>query len=618
MQRNSRRTHKKQAGGALLAVLGTLTILTVVGTAFINAATGAMRSTTRSTYTVQSFHLCEAGIQEVLLSLWQPFKETQTFTDMDGRCAGAATSNPAASVNDSIPGVGMFSVGVISYTNVDSYTRQVIVRCVGWIDKNGNGVLDKSEPRRIVDVNATFKLTRSQVFDYTYFVNNYGWMDGFGPNDLVVNGDMRANGNFAFTNGSPTVNGSVYASNNDKLIPAAAGLISGTPVKWDDNTYNTQAGSQSRWRQGYSVGVHGAKTSSTYTQWAPFIFDSVGSVLNQQLDGSTLSDSGGSKAWTNDGTTTPTSTLLDSSSTQEVIMPDLSNITYYQTQSQTYSDTKATYGDGTANPFYNQGAYLNVWNPALNGGHGAYQTVTTKGVITGSASAVGTQAHPIQIHGPVTVTQDFVVKGYVSGQGTVYTGRNIHVVGSIFYSNAPDFRGGNMQSIDNSNEKKDALGLAARASIIMGDTAGFSNPYPLYYMQPPFTHDRYDDNGNLVPAYNATQTDSTGFMKYQSVMGDTYIHSLAEPINQIDAIMYTNFVGGGDIGTGGAGITLNGTIISKDEAMVTWSLPMRENYDNRIKERTLNNKPLIDLQLPRSPVMLTSTWQDQGFSMEGH
>ena len=85
-------------------------------------------------------------------------------------------------------------------------------------------------------------------------------------------------------------------------------------------------------------------------------------------------------------------------------------------------------------------------------------------------------------------------------------------------------------------------------------------------------------------------------------------------MNQIDAILYTNFVGGGDIGTGGVGLAFNGTIISKDEAMVVWSLPMTMNYDGRIKERALTNTPLIDLQLPRSPALLQSTWQDRGFS----
>ena len=99
-------------------------------------------------------------------------------------------------------------------------------------------------------------------------------------------------------------------------------------------------------------------------------------------------------------------------------------------------------------------------------------------------------------------------------------------------------------------------------------------------------------------------------MKYQSVLGDSFIHSVAEGINQIDAVLYTNFVGGGDLGTSGGGVTFNGSIISKDEAMVLWSLPFNMNDDNRIKERSLTSQPLIDINLPRTPSVKQLTWQE--------
>jgi hypothetical protein len=95
------------------------------------------------------------------------------------------------------------------------------------------------------------------------------------------------------------------------------------------------------------------------------------------------------------------------------------------------------------------------------------------------------------------------------------------------------------------------------------------------------------------------------------------MHALSEQINQYDAVLYTNFVGGGNVGTGGQGMTFNGSIISKNEAIVVWSLPMRENYDSRIHERTLTQTPLIDVQLPRSPSVTSAAWQDRGFSWGG-
>lgn len=591
-------------------------LISVGAVTYVNRATQTIRESRRQALEVQTTHLCEAGTQAILRSLWRPFKINQTFTDLENRCTGATQSNPMAPINLSMEGVGNYSSGVISETQPsgDPYTRIIIVRSVGWVDLNHNGHLDSGEPQKTVDVTASFQLARSQVFDYTYFVNNYGWMDGFNASDLVVNGDMRANGNFNFTNGAPTVNGSVYGCVNDKLSPPAVGLINSLPVKWSDSTYIATNGNNSRVRQGYNSTNHGAKGSNTYENWRDFVFESTGSIVNNRIDGAVGGDSNGSAGWTRTTqATNPVTSVLDTTPTEEVIMPDLSDLTYYQNLSSTYLDPKQYYGDGTANPNYNQGAWIKVWNTSLNGGAGGYQTISTNGNVTGSAALIGTSAHPILMHGPVTFTQDCVIKGYVSGQGTVYTGRNVHIVGSIMYKNPPDFRGTDQTTIDNANEKKDVLALAARGSVMMGDPSTFSSPYPLAYMMPPFTHGRYDENGNWIPPFDATQTDSSGFKRYQSVMGNTYLHSISEGVNQIDAILYTNFVGGGNIGQGGGGVQFNGSIISKDEAMVVWSLPMTMNYDSRIRERTITKTPLIDLQLPRSPVMLRSTWQDRGF-----
>lgn len=617
---------RRQKGAALITTFGVLALVSVAAVSYVGSATQSIRTTNRQVLDVQSTHLCEAGIQSVLRDLWRPFKINQTFADMEGRCASASIESPKVTLSGSVGSIGSYSAGVIGYSDPDSdpYKRLVTVRAVGWVDRNSNGTLDAGEPRKIVDVTACFQLARSQVFDYTYFVNNYGWMDGFDYNELYVNGDMRANGNFTFSNGLPTVNGSVIAANNDKLSPAAAGLVNLNPVKWSNSTYRTKAATQSRWRPGYSSTEHGAYGTSDFASNRDFIFDSSEGPITSStadslsltgvLSGAAIMDANGTRRWSKPTSSTSLSTYtLDSSPTEEVVMPDLSELSRYTSQSQAYIDTKATYADGTANPYYGQGAYVKVYDSTL----GAYKTVTTSGVLTGSADLVGTSSKPILIHGPVTFTQDCVIKGYVSGQGTIYTGRNAHIVGSIKYVNAPDFRftsGRTTQTlVDNYNEKQDMLALAARGSVIMGDTSLFTTSSPLQYMTPPFTKGRYDENGNWIAAFDATATDSTGYKKYQSVMGNTKIHSLAETITQIDAVLYTNFVGGGNIGGSGSTVYFNGSIISKDEAMVLYSLPMYMNYDSRIRERGPDKKALIDLDLPRSPIMLRSTWQDRGF-----
>ncbi len=621
MMRSARR--KQERGSALVTSFVLMSMMAIGAAAFFTSATQSVRISARSGYEIQTTHLCEAGAQSVLRSLWRPFKTTQNFTNLDSVASGASASNPLGAVAGSVPGVGRFSAGVISSVTPtgDTYSRVVTIRCVGWVDLVGNGVLDASEPQRSVDVIATFTLDRSPVFDYTYFVNNYGWMNGFDPSTLIVNGDMRANGNFDFLNGSPTINGSVFATANDKLATAAAGLVNAQPVKWSNTTYASQASSaasgavdnEARWRQGYNSTVHGARGSSTYDSWRESIFDSQGGIVNGRLAGAVLGDSTGLDGWVRETVGASAAvTAVDSTPTHEIIMPDLSDLSVYQAASAAYRDPKATFADGTANADYGAVAYVEVYNSTTR----AYTRISTGGVVTGSAVLVGTTANPVRIHGPVTFTQDVLIKGTVSGRGTLYSGRNVHIVGSIIYKNKPDFRGTNQTTIDRANEKDDLVALAARGSVIMGDTTSFTNSSPLQYMTPPFTKGRYDDNGNWVAPFNALDTDSSGTLKYKSVLGDSTMRSVAESVNQIDAVLYTNFVGGGNIGAAGTGVKFNGSIISRDEAMVVWSTPMYLNYDNRIKERGISSQPLIDINLPRSPTLLRSAWRDRGFTYQ--
>lgn len=614
-----------QRGSALPISIGALVIGGLAAATYISSASLSLRIASRQTYEVQTTHLCEAGVQDVIRNLWRTFKTNQTFTAMDTSCTGASTGTPLASLAGTVTNVGRYSAGVISYsTSVDGFSRTVLIRAVGWFDANNNATLDANEPRKTIDVTFQLQLSRSQVFDYGYLVNNYGWMSGFNETDLIVNGDMRANANFDFTGGSPTVNGSVYACLNQKLTPVAAGLVNSVPVKWTTANYaglrvaNTasKADNEQRWRPSWNSSMFGAKGTNTYEAYRDLVFEGEASIVNGRVAGAVVGDINGSKGWTRtSGGASITSTLLDTNPTKEVIMPDLNNMSYYTNLATTYVDSKATYLDGTANPFAGQGAWIDVWDATLNAGKGAYKRVTTNGNITGSVTLVGTDANPIKIHGPIAVSQDVVIKGTISGQGTIYSGRNTHIVGSVRYKTKPNFNQGSALAIDQQTEKADMLGLAASGSIILGDTTKFTTASPLQYMTPPFTKARVNEAGVTVPAFNALEVDGTGFKKYQSVIGDAKMTSLAEGVNQVDAVLYTNFLGGGNVGTGGGGVIFNGSIISRDEAMVVQSLPMRINYDNRIRERQLGSTPLIDITLPRSPLLARLSWQDRGFRM---
>lgn len=582
-----------QRATALVSALAVLFLSFGLGTALLGFSTQGLRHVAREEQALRTLYAAEAGLEHNKLQIWKMFKVQQRF-DSFVPWEGASPSNPRAAVGGVLGNGLAYSCGIVGQRINNNFSRELTFRSVGWIDNNGNGQLDNGEPRTVVEQTMEFTLQRSEVFDYAYFANNYGWMYGFSSTQLIVNGDMRANGNFDFSGGTPTINGSVYAAANNKLIPPAAGIVNITPTQWTNTFYNSQ--NNPRARQAYDATRHGAKGSTTYEQWRDLVYDQTASVIGGRVSGAVVSDSRGTKTYSG--------TLLDPTPSKEVPLPDLDDINRYINLSQNYVNQKQTFADGTPNPNFGQGAYVEVWNNAQN----RYVRISSGGVVNGSAVLIGTQDRPIRIHGPVTFTGDVVIKGHVSGQGTLYAGRNVHIVGSVRYTNPPDFRGSDPNAIDRQNEKRDILALAARGSVIMGNVRNFGY-YPLYYMTPPFTKPRYDEYGNLIPAFDAMQIDSHGRRRYQSLFTDDYISSISENINQVDAILFTNFVGGGNIGTGGGGCTFNGSIICKDEAMVIYSLPLRMNYDNRIRDRGPGTQPLIDIDLPRAPKMVPKLWR---------
>ena len=207
----------------------------------------------------------------------------------------------------------------------------------------------------------------------------------------------------------------------------------------------------------------------------------------------------------------------------------------------------------------------------------------------------------------MTILGDIAIRGVVQGQGTIYAGRNVHIIGDITYADPPSFTGTDPSVIDNANEKKSALGLCATGSVFMGDSSVYDSGV-LNYMKPPTTRVRRtstDSSATILPAFDATNTDSINgktYKKYQSLLGDAVIHANSVPISHIDGIMYTNNCAGGSVGVSGVGFTVNGSVISKDEAMVvSGGAVMTMNYDARIKERGPGQSPLIDIQLPRTP-----------------
>jgi len=94
----------------------------------------------------------------------------------------------------------------------------------------------------------------------------------------------------------------------------------------------------------------------------------------------------------------------------------------------------------------------------------------------GSVILIGTENYPITINGPVYFDGDVVIRGFVSGQGTIYSGRNIHIIGDVTYLNPPNWPHANLgvsgntpREVAKNNRHRDMLMLVARGNIVVGD-----------------------------------------------------------------------------------------------------------------------------------------------------
>ncbi len=493
-----------------------------------------------------------------------------------------------------------------------------------------------------------FATGQSQVFNYAYFVNNYGWMDG---STITINGDMRANGDVSLT--ASTINGRIYAAANSEVGATGRITLRTSPKIKNVSGYRTAAGPQSRPDiEDYNVpGAYDAPANST--------------TITAGLKG------------------THGSSIVNA---EPIPMPFVSDLDDYvefaREKDGTLSYPGYSYTDGA-------GKVRTVAGGSVDAHYaGAGPSGNPELADNGALVLIGTPSNPIRINGPVVVDNDVIIKGYVSGQGTIYCGRNIHIIGDIKYVNAPSW--GHPDSddaaVESRNASKDLLGLIAKGNIVVGDNTSSSwlssvqkyinggsssvvekyacdasdadIGYPAMF-QGSYTAQEYvaghgvDGSGYFPKVVTATETytamepvynwrgqltgyrevekertklnedgtaalsNMTGRRYYQTVCDDSIISSLKDSsgIGQIDAVLYNNHGIFGTPGKSGVRFNLNGSIVCRDEALIFSGNGINFNWDMRLMPR-VGNATVERLGLPVGPQKpYTVSWQEVPESM---
>ncbi len=418
--------------------------------------------------------------------------------------------------------------------------RYVVLESIGKAAGSYLGSEDE-ETERILTKVVRFGHDQSSIFDYVYFINNFGWFHGGSSGDIQANGDVRANGNFSL-NSTPLVNGDVYASENPDI--GAAGDILGQGVYDTDSITDYRNGAEDSWRP----------------TWPEFEFGYDG-----ESDAYTQKD------------------ILE--------MPYLGDISRFEDLAAQRNSSLTT-------------ADVNVSHAT-----------------DGPLVLVGTQANPIQIDGPVVVRGDVFITGWVEGQGTIYTDRNLHIVGDLKYVNGTEYdhsEGADPAASQAVNENADFLGIAARGNVITGDYTNSNWQWIKNYMKPPFTKSYTDEDGSAhsgdYTAVDGVKNDGASRRDYESSWSDAEWASLVALANsitgrtgstahrprQIDCLAYTNHLYGGTVQQ----CKFNGAIISRDEAIGFYNW-VDMNFDYRAKAE---GEFYIDIDLPKAANASPVVW----------
>lgn len=499
---------KEEKGFATIAASLILLIIFITGSTLVFLSQNESKSSIRSKKNNECLYLADAGIEK---AVWE-------FTKSDSY---------AGEIN-TLLGQGSFNVSV---TNLPNSKYELV----------STGVINNGGANSLRKIKATIeKDPISKVFDYTYFINNWGWYWG---HNITAAGDVRSNGRFDFVNG-PKVEGDIYAGQEID--------DHGTPVR----------------------GIGGdPEHQHAFSEKLP--------------------------------------------------MPNLQSLDYYEEKAVDSSGTVKINGNILINNIYGDDVGE-----------------------SGNIVLIGTSANPIEVSGTVVVEGDLVIKGKVTGQGTIYAGRNIYVTDNLDYKNAPSSpRPAQGQTKDQwveAHKDKDLVAYAAKESIILGDytkTAnyGYTGSDKWYADQYlfsmgnedvgvdgiPDTHDAGEGDGFFDPDYEDVDGDGTFDQNYNwnsvqtqadissysnAPAGTTKFSDLASnTASKVEGIFYTNHAFAGRTGNG---MKFNGSVISKDEAII-YRNTVDFNYDERAHSR-YNEDPnrFIDLGLPKIRGVYLLSWQE--------
>lgn len=205
---------------------------------------------------------------------------------------------------------------------------------------------------------------------------------------------------------------------------------------------------------------------------------------------------------------------------------------------------------------------------------------------------------PLTIQGSVVVKGDVIIRGRVGGQGTIYAGRNVHVVGDLSYVSPPAWPkpDTNPEATAAVNAGKDLLVLAAKGNVVVGDYTASTWSNRVWSLMANSANAYEVDASDAVIGYDSDNNPANGFLfdgryhaveanggvrlsgagtntvprkYYESSLSSSAFRALCDANNvpSVNAALFSNHGVIGNLGSsaGGGNTLLNGAMVCRDE-----------------------------------------------------
>lgn len=206
----SRPTHARR-GSALVASLVVFVVVAGFVVAAFNVSSVDVRASRRSINDVRATALAEVGIERAKAMFSNAIKKAGSTDPLDGvrnAMGGQPTldlflAEPLTSNGASV-GEHTTTITLESDSETEVFVR---ITSSGYVPAAPQNLGPNQELLAwdSIDVTLRYSVAPSNVFDYGYFINNWGWLYG---DSINVNGNARSNGQMDLGGYQPTVSGS--------------------------------------------------------------------------------------------------------------------------------------------------------------------------------------------------------------------------------------------------------------------------------------------------------------------------------------------------------------------------------------------------------------------------